>query len=326
MRMLIRRRYVRRVARMIVGVRSGMVLMLGLRRERLGRRRRCPRPVVRPVAFIGAIHLQGRISSTRPEESLPPSTHGDTKDSDIDMMATLVAGRIGDTFDLHACFYLHNRSVSSLRSSFLACRFVPKILPSDRLSSDRSVSLAVSSERYFCTSNSHVAMFAQTARRNGCVRMRHCTRRRENATKHMYARGRDSSFVRPRLVSCRVRTVSFHFHVLTFSAVFRRTFQQRRVLFKPPPSATQLTLVERRSFFLTFYSAIRVAIAFFRRSMTIRRPSRIGTNADGTIVGYSLRRAIGPLSSLVREFENQHTLFSRIHVATLLPCITVLPR
>lgn len=98
MRMLIRRRYVRRVARMIVGVRSGMVLMLGLRRERLGRRGRCPRPVVRPVAFIGAIHLQGRISSTRPEESLPPSTHGDTKDSDIDM-ATLIPGRIRDTLD-----------------------------------------------------------------------------------------------------------------------------------------------------------------------------------------------------------------------------------
>lgn len=98
MRMLIRRRYVRRVARMIVGVRSGMVLMLGLRRERLGRRGRCPRPVVRPVAFIGAIHLQGRISSTRPEESLPPSTHGDTKDSDTDM-ATLIPGRIRDTLD-----------------------------------------------------------------------------------------------------------------------------------------------------------------------------------------------------------------------------------
>lgn len=96
--MLIRRRYVRRVARMIVGVRSGMVLMLGLRRERLGRRGRCPRPVVRPVAFIGAIHLQGRISSTRPEESLPPSTHGDTKDSDTDM-ATLIPGRIRDTLD-----------------------------------------------------------------------------------------------------------------------------------------------------------------------------------------------------------------------------------
>lgn len=98
MRMLIRRRYVRRVARMIVGVRSGMVLMLGLRRERLGRRGRCPRPVVRPVAFIGAIHLQGRISSTRPEESLPLSTHGDTKDSDTDM-ATLIPGRIRDTLD-----------------------------------------------------------------------------------------------------------------------------------------------------------------------------------------------------------------------------------
>lgn len=246
MRMLIRRRYVRRVARMIVGVRSGMVLMLGLRRERLGRRRRCPRPVVRPVAFIGAIHLQGRISSTRPEESLPPSTHGDTKDSDIDMMATLVAGRIGDTLDFHTCFYLHGRSVSLLRSSFLACRSVPKIL------SNRSslVSLAVSSERYFRTANSHVAMFAQATRRNGCVRMRHCARRRENATKHMYARGRDSSFVRPRLVSCRVRTVSFHFHVLTFSVC--RTFQQRRVFFKPPPSATQLTLVERRPFFSLF--------------------------------------------------------------------------
>lgn len=244
--MLIRRRYVRRVARMIVGVRSGMVLMLGLRRERLGRRRRCPRPVVRPVAFIGAIHLQGRISSTRPEESLPPSTHGDTKDSDIDMMATLVAGRIGDTLDFHTCFYLHGRSVSLLRSSFLACRSVPKIL------SNRSslVSLAVSSERYFRTANSHVAMFAQATRRNGCVRMRHCARRRENATKHMYARGRDSSFVRPRLVSCRVRTVSFHFHVLTFSVC--RTFQQRRVFFKPPPSATQLTLVERRPFFSLF--------------------------------------------------------------------------
>lgn len=83
--MLIRRRYVRRVARrMVVGVRSGMVLMLGLRRERLGRGRRCPRPVVRPVvrpvAFIGAIHLQGRISSTQPEESHPPrSARDDTK-------------------------------------------------------------------------------------------------------------------------------------------------------------------------------------------------------------------------------------------------------
>lgn len=178
--MLIRRRYVRRVARMIVGVRSGMVLMLGLRRERLGRRRRCPRPVVRPVAFIGAIHLQGRISSTRPEESLPPSTHGDTKDSDIDMMAILVAGRIGDTLDFHTCLYLHSRSVWLLRSSFLACRSVPKILSSDRSS---LVSLAVSSERYFRTPNSHVAMFAQATRRNGCVRMRHCTRRRENATR-----------------------------------------------------------------------------------------------------------------------------------------------
>lgn len=50
------------------------------------------------MAFIGAIHLQGRISSTRPEESLPPSTHGDTKDSDTDM-ATLIPGRIGDTLD-----------------------------------------------------------------------------------------------------------------------------------------------------------------------------------------------------------------------------------
>lgn len=81
MRMLIRRRYVRRVARrMVVGVRSGMVLMLGLRRERLGRGGRCPRPVVRPVAFIGAIHLQGRISSTQPEESHPPrSKRDDTK-------------------------------------------------------------------------------------------------------------------------------------------------------------------------------------------------------------------------------------------------------
>lgn len=81
MRMLIRRRYVRRVARrMVVGVRSGMVLMLGLRRERLGRGGRCPRPVVRPVAFIGAIHLQGRISSTQPEESHPPrSTRDNTK-------------------------------------------------------------------------------------------------------------------------------------------------------------------------------------------------------------------------------------------------------
>lgn len=65
---------------MVVGVRSGMVLMLGLRRERLGRGGRCPRPVVRPVAFIGAIHLQGRISSTQPEESHPPrSTRDDTK-------------------------------------------------------------------------------------------------------------------------------------------------------------------------------------------------------------------------------------------------------
>lgn len=88
---------------MIVGVRSGMVLMLGLRRERLGRRGRCPRPVVRPVAFIGAIHLQGRISSTRPEESLPPSTHGDTKDCDTDM-ATLIPGRIRDTLDSDSLF------------------------------------------------------------------------------------------------------------------------------------------------------------------------------------------------------------------------------
>lgn len=81
MRMLIRWWYVRRVAwRMVVGVRSGMVLMLGLRRERLGRGGRCPRPVVRPVAFIGAIHLQGRISSTQPEESHPPrSTRDNTK-------------------------------------------------------------------------------------------------------------------------------------------------------------------------------------------------------------------------------------------------------
>lgn len=63
---------------MVVGVRSGMVLMLGLRRERLGRGGRCPRPVVRPVAFIGAIHLQGRISSMQPEESHPPrSARGD---------------------------------------------------------------------------------------------------------------------------------------------------------------------------------------------------------------------------------------------------------
>jgi len=78
MRMLIRRRYVRRVARrMVVGVRSGMVLMLGLRREQLGRGGRRPRPVVRPVAFIGAIHLQGRISSTQPEESHPA---GSTRD------------------------------------------------------------------------------------------------------------------------------------------------------------------------------------------------------------------------------------------------------
>jgi len=80
MRMLIRRWYVRRVARrMVVGVRSGMVLMLGLRRERLGRGGRCPRPVVRPVAFIGAIHLQGRISSMQPEESHPPRSMHNTK-------------------------------------------------------------------------------------------------------------------------------------------------------------------------------------------------------------------------------------------------------
>lgn len=141
MRMLIRRRYVRRVARMIVGVRSGMVLMLGLRRERLGRRGRCPRPVVRPVAFIGAIHLQGRISSTRPEESLPPSTHGDTKDSDTDM-ATLIPGRIRDTLDsdslLATCWCpLGSPSFEMLRysldptsplSSLLFFRF-PSILP-----------------------------------------------------------------------------------------------------------------------------------------------------------------------------------------------------
>lgn len=88
MRMLIRRRYVRRVARMVVGVRSGMVLMLGLRRERLGRGGRCPRPVVRPVAFIGAIHLQGRISSTQPEESHPPSAHDDTKGPDTGMIVS----------------------------------------------------------------------------------------------------------------------------------------------------------------------------------------------------------------------------------------------
>lgn len=88
---------------MVVGVRSGMVLMLGLRRERLGRRRRCPRPVARPVAFIGAIHLQGRMPSTRPEESLPPSTHGDTKVSDTDM-ATLIPGRAGDTLDSDQSF------------------------------------------------------------------------------------------------------------------------------------------------------------------------------------------------------------------------------
>jgi len=62
---------------MVVGVRSGVVLMLGLRRERLGRGGRCPRPVVRPVAFIGAIHLQGRISSTQPEESHPPRSMRD---------------------------------------------------------------------------------------------------------------------------------------------------------------------------------------------------------------------------------------------------------
>lgn len=89
MRMLIRRRYVRRVARMVVGVRSGMVLMLGLRRERLGRGGRCPRPVVRPVAFIGAIHLQGRISSMQPEESHPPCTRDDdTKGPDTGMIVS----------------------------------------------------------------------------------------------------------------------------------------------------------------------------------------------------------------------------------------------
>lgn len=127
--MLIRRRYVRRVARMIVGVRSGMVLMLGLRRERLGRRRRCPRPVVRPVAFIGAIHLQGRISSTRPEESLPPSTHGDTKDSDTDM-ATLIPGRIGDTLDSVPVLrpqdvYLHSRPPCFFRFSLDSLFLLP---------------------------------------------------------------------------------------------------------------------------------------------------------------------------------------------------------
>lgn len=109
--MLIRRRYVRRVARMVVEVRSGMVVMLGLRRERFGRRRRCPRPVVRPVAFIGAIHLQGRISSTRPEESLPPSTHGDTKVSDTDM-AILIPASTRDTLDSNQSLFRRTLSAS----------------------------------------------------------------------------------------------------------------------------------------------------------------------------------------------------------------------
>lgn len=103
MRMLIRRRYVRRVAgRMVVGVRSGMVLMLGLRRERLGRGGRCPRPVVRPVAFIGAIHLQGRISSTQPEEqeSHPPrSTRDDTKPPGTAGMIASARALIDHPFD-----------------------------------------------------------------------------------------------------------------------------------------------------------------------------------------------------------------------------------
>jgi len=72
---------------MVVGVRSGMVLMLGLRREQLGRGGRRPRPVVRPVAFIGAIHLHGRISSTQPEESHPAgSTRDDGGPDTVDRM------------------------------------------------------------------------------------------------------------------------------------------------------------------------------------------------------------------------------------------------
>lgn len=113
MRMLIRRRYVRRVAGwMVVGVRSGMVLMLGLRRERLGRGGRCPRPVVRPVAFIGAIHLQGRISSTQPEEqeSHPPrSTRDDTK-------APGTAGMIASARAL-----IDHRSMRDLNSTLVFC-------------------------------------------------------------------------------------------------------------------------------------------------------------------------------------------------------------
>lgn len=125
MRMLIRRRYVRRVARMVVGVRSGMVLMLGLRRERLGRGGRCPRPVVRPVAFIGAIHLQGRISSTQPEESHPPSARDDTKGPDTGMIVSARA-----PFD-HSICGIYKVARSDSTQARISIR--PSVRPSLRL-------------------------------------------------------------------------------------------------------------------------------------------------------------------------------------------------
>lgn len=114
--MLIRRRYVRWVARrMIVGVRSGMVLMLGLRRERLGRGGRCPRPVVRPVAFIGAIHLQGRISSTQPEESHPPRSARDDDTKGPDTAGMIASARAPS--DLSRYYTLRNLKRRTDRST-----------------------------------------------------------------------------------------------------------------------------------------------------------------------------------------------------------------
>lgn len=94
-----------------------MVLMLGLRRERLGRGGRCPRPVVRPVAFIGAIHLQGRISSTQPEESHPPRSTRDDDTKGSDTVGMIVSAR--------ALFDHSMRNLKSRPGSTTRARIVP---------------------------------------------------------------------------------------------------------------------------------------------------------------------------------------------------------
>lgn len=166
-------------------------------------------------------------------------------------------------------------------------------------------------------------------------------RLRENATlykekrecdeKHMYARGRDSSFVRPRLVSCRVRTVSFHFHVLTFSAVFLPYFPTKTRLFQTPSVGRAAHPGRAAPVFLTCNAAIRVAIddevAFFRRSMTIRRPSGIAgrTRTERSLDTRCVRRS-SPVFSRSRIRKPTHTVFTytRGSASAVYHCVTTI--